>query len=225
MKILLVIPIREEIYAFLQACTEHGVETIETKIGKLPVVCIPGLDLTLAEGGLGKVQFAVQTQYLTDTCTDWDLIICAGTAGALVNDLSIGDVVVASETVEHDIHNKFGDPLIPRFTSPAMIVDDLKGVQLPTNVIKIHFGAIASGDEDVVAAERRNDLHQQTGALAVAWEGAGGARACKFNDVPFVEIRGITDGTDFNAAESFRSNLEIAMRSVALLILAWLEKQ
>lgn len=225
MKILLVIPIREEIDAFLRAITEYGVETVESKIGKVSIVCIPKLSLTLAEGGLGKVQFAVQTQYLIDAYTDWDLVICAGTAGALVDNLSIGDVVVASETVEHDIHNKFGDPLIPRFTSAAKIVDDLKGVQLPTKVMKIHFGPIASGDEDVVAAERRNELHQRTGALAVAWEGVGGARACKFNDIPYVEIRGITDGTDFNAAESFRSNLETAMRSVALLILAWLENQ
>lgn len=224
MKILVVFPIREELSAFLQACTEQDLETIETKIGKLPIVCIPKLDLTLAEGGLGKVQFAIHTQYLIDLCKDWDWVICAGTAGALVNDLSIGDVIVASETVEHDIHNKFGDPLIPRFTSAAAIVGDLKVVQLPTNVLNIHFGPIASGDEDVVSAERRNEIHKQTGALAVAWEGAGGARACKFNDIPFVEIRGITDGTDFNAAESFRSNLEMAMRSVALLILAWLEK-
>jgi len=224
MKILLVIPIREEIYAFLQACTEHGVETIETKIGKLPVVCIPGLDLTVAQGGLGKVQFAVQTQYLLDTGKNWDLVICAGAAGALVNDLSIGDVIVATQTIEHDIHNLFGRPLLPRFQSAETIVDDLKRVQLSTNSVKIWFGPIASGDEDVVDANRRIELHQQTGALAVAWEGAGGARACKFSDVPFVEIRGITDGADFSAAEGFQVNLEIAIKSVASLIIGWLAK-
>ena len=224
MKILLVLPIREEIYAFLQACTEHRVETIETKIGKLPVVFIPRLNLTLAEGGLGKVQFAVQTQYLIDACTDWDFVICAGAAGALVSDLSIGDIVIATKTIEHDILNRFGKPLLPRFQSAATIVDDLKHVQLSTNSVKIWFGPIASGDEDVVDANRRRELHQQTGALAVAWEGAGGARACKFSDVPFVEIRGITDGADFSAAESFRVNLEIAIKSVASLIIEWLVK-
>ena len=52
-------------------------------IGRLPVVQFPDLGVTLARGGLGKVQFAVQTQHLLDTCSDWDLIVCAGAAGAL----------------------------------------------------------------------------------------------------------------------------------------------
>ena len=30
------------------------------------------------------------------------MVICAGTAGGLSDDLKIGDVVVATETVEHD---------------------------------------------------------------------------------------------------------------------------
>jgi adenosylhomocysteine nucleosidase len=90
--------------------------------------------------------------------------------------------------------------------------------------MKIRFGPIASGDEDVVGVKRRRELHQQTGALAVAWEGAGGARACKFSEVPYVEIRAITDIANDNAADDFRSNLEIAMKSLASLIMAWLEK-
>src|SRR6266478_4000180 len=56
------------------------------------------------------------------TCTiSQHLVICAGAAGALVNGLSIGDVVVATETVEHDIRNKFGLPLLPRFGSAKAI--------------------------------------------------------------------------------------------------------
>lgn len=224
MRILLVMPIQEEIDEFLRACVERGLDIDENDVGKLTTADIPSLSLTVAQGGLGKVQFAVQTQYLLDTGKNWGLVICAGAAGALVNDLSIGDVIVATQTIEHDIHNRFGRPLLPRFQSAETIVDDLKRVQLSTNSVKIWFGPIASGDEDVVDANRRRELHQQTDALAVAWEGAGGARACKFSDVPFVEIRGITDGADFNAAESFRVNLEIAIKSVASLIIGWLAK-
>ena len=48
----------------------------------------------------------------------------------------------------------------------------------------------------------------RTGALAVAWEGAGGARACHFSGIPFLEIRGITDSADSDAASDFRATLE-----------------
>jgi nucleoside phosphorylase len=55
---------------------------------------------------------------------------------------------------------------------------------------------IASGDEDIVTIERAAELHTQTGAVAVAWEGAGVARACLFSQIPYLEIRGITDTAD-----------------------------
>ena len=83
------------------------------------------------------------------------------------------------------------------------------------------FGPIASGDETVVDRERRRELHQLTGALAVAWEGAGGARACHFSEVPYIEVRGITDHANSQAATDFKLHMPSAMRHVARLITAW----
>lgn len=62
------------------------------------------------------------------------------------------------------------------------------------------------------------------GALAVAWEGAGGARACVFSGLPFLEIRGITDSADHRAPVEFEQNLEKAMANIAILIRSWLER-
>ena len=73
----------------------------------------------------------------------------------------------------------------------------------------------------MVEIDRKRVLHASTGALAVAWEGAGGARACAFNRIPFVEIRGVTDTADHNAASDFEENLEVAMRNLATLITCW----
>ena len=64
-------------------------------------------------------------------------------------------------------------------------------------------------------------LHESTGALAVAWEGVGGAKACAFSRVPFVEIRGVTGTADHNAASDFEKNLEVAMSNLAMLIISW----
>jgi adenosylhomocysteine nucleosidase len=225
MQTLIVLPLQEEITLFRQACTAHRLATADTTVGRLVAVRVPDLGLTVVPGGLGKVQFAVQTQHVLDVGLTWDVVICAGAAGALVDALAVGDVVVATETVEHDIHNHFGPPLLPRFHGAATMIESLRGVRLPRNAFTVHFGPIASGDEDVVAVERQEALRRRTSALAVAWEGAGGARACQFSAVPFVEMRGVTDGANSRAAADFRANLATAMHNVATLIVTWLRKR
>ena len=213
---------QEEFNFFLQGCTEHGYQTENSVAGRLPVVRLPGLGITLARGGTGKTQFAVQTQYLLDTCTDRDLVICAGAAGGLIDDLSIGDIVVATKTVEHDYNNRFNKRPIPSFDGAQTAIAGLRRVSLLPNSFKVHFGTVASGDEDVIGTERRRNLHQSTGALVVAWEGAGGARACAFSSVPFLEIRGVTDTANHNAPSDFEAYLEVALKNIATLITSWM---
>ena len=74
----------------------------------------------------------------------------------------------------------------------------------------------------MIETERKRALYESTGALAVAWEGAGGARACAFSGIPFIEIRGVTDTADHNAASDFEENLEVAMNNLATLITTWI---
>lgn len=221
MKILVVPPTAEEVKCFLQSFAEQGIRSETIMVGKLPVTHFLDLGVIVALGGLGKAQFAVQTQHLIDKCPGLDVVICAGAAGALVDGLSVGDVVVATETVEHDIRNKFGRPLLPRFGSAHSIVDSLKKMPPATREFQVRFGPIASGDEDVIDAARRQEIHQLTGALAVAWEGAGGARACQFSGMPFVEIRGVTDNANSTAASDFALYLHRALRNVATFITLW----
>ena len=225
MQTLIMVPLQEEMVWFRQACTARRLATAGTTVGRLVAMCVPEIDLTVVPGGLGKVQFAIQTQHVLDVSRTWEVVICTGAAGALSDELAIGDVVVATETVEHDIHNHFGPPRLPRFSGAATMIKSLRGVCPPRNAFSVHFGPIASGDEDVVTVERQEALRQRTGALAVAWEGAGGARACQFSAMPFVEIRGVTDGANGRAAVDFRANLATAMANVATLIVTRLQEQ
>lgn len=213
---------KEELDLLLQGFTKRGFRAESSTTGRLSVVQLSDLRVTLAPGGLGKAQFALQTQHLLDTRSDWDVIICAGAAGALGNKVSVGDVVVATTTVEHDYNNKFNKRPLPKFDGAGTIISDLKSVSQSLNSFRVHFGPIASGDEDVVETERGRELHESTGALAVAWEGAGGARACAFSSVPFVEIRGITDAANRTAASDFAENLGVAMDNLAILITSWI---
>ena len=218
---LIVTPMREELDFLVQGCTKAGFHAERATVGKLPVIHFPDLGVTLARGGLGKVQFAVQTQHLLDTCSDWELVVCTGAAGALADDVSVGDVVVATATVEHDYNNKFNKRALPKFDGAEAAIAELGSVSHSAKAFSVHFGPIASGDEDVVETERKKALHESTGALAVAWEGAGGAKACAFSGVPFVEIRGVTDTADHKAASDFEENLGVAMSNLATLITAW----
>jgi adenosylhomocysteine nucleosidase len=222
MKTLIIAPMQQELDFFLQACTKQGFHARSSILGRLPIEDLPHLDITLACGGTGKAQFAVQTQHLLDAGPEWELVICAGGAGALADGLSIADVVVATATVEHDYNNKFNDRPTPRFENAPGAIADLKRLSLSFPSFDVHFGIVASGDEDVVTTDRRVALRECTNALAVAWEGAGGARACKFSGVPFVEIRGITDTADHSAPSDFDTNLAIAMNNVATLVTSWI---
>jgi adenosylhomocysteine nucleosidase len=222
MKTLVVTPLQEELDFFSRSCTQRGFKAEHSTIGRLPVVRFPSPDITLARGGLGKAQFAVQTQHLLDTASDWEVLICAGAAGGLSDALSVGDIVVATTTIEHDFKNNFGPRRYPTFEGAPDKIAGLNCVSPLTDSFKVHFGTVASGDEDVVEPGRRRVLQEAMGALAVAWEGAGGARACAFSGVPFVEIRGITDAANESAASHFETNLELAMNNVAVLITTWL---
>jgi adenosylhomocysteine nucleosidase len=221
MKILTVIPTQEELDFFVQGCAGQGLTMETSALGRMPITYLPGLGLTLAQGGLGKAQFAVQMQHLIDSGEGWDAVICAGAAGALDDRLAVGDVVIGTQTIEYDIRNKFGQPLLPRFDSAESIVEDFRRLKLEDASFKLYFGAIASGDEDIVDVGRRREVRDLTGALTNAWEGAGGARASYFSQVPFVEIRGISDGADETAARDFEKNLPTTMGNVALVITKW----
>lgn len=221
MNLLIITPMREELNLLLKACTRRGFHAQRAQAGRLPIVQLPELGITLARGGVGKAQFALQTQHLLDSSAGWDVVVCAGAAGALAEGLAIGDVVVATATLEHDYNDKFTWHPRPGFRSDPAAIADLRRVAASLTGFQVHFGRVASGDEDVVDRSRKRALHQATGALAVAWEGAGGARACAFSGVPFVELRAVTDSADRRAPLDFVRHLKAAMENLAALIIAW----
>lgn len=174
--------------------------------------------VTLAVGGHGKAQFGIQTQYLISHYQDVSKVFCVGAAGAFVESLNIGDLVVAEKTIEHDYKEQFNPSRrLPEFNGDSeLLVKALQVSQTISTNYQVHFGPIASGDEDIIDEERASELSEKTKAIAVAWEGSGGARASKFNQIPFLEIRAITDhARGFAVAENFKRNLQVCMHNAA----------
>jgi len=198
-----------------------GLDSQEDRIGKLDVHHFPVLNITLACGGHGKTQFGIQTQYLLDHA-QFDLVICAGAAGAISSEVNVGDLIVATTTIEHDFNNKFSIRPKPKFDGDPETIGQLRSLKLSDSDFKIFFGTMAGGDEDVIDVERGRELRKLHDALAVAWEGVGGARACSFSEVPYLELRGATDTANHEAPVVFYVNLKIVMKNIAHLLLKWL---
>ena len=221
MTVLAVTPIPEEYEAFTNALKEFGHSGTERTIGRLTATEFDDGRMIVAQGGLGKAQFGVQTQHLIDNLDNIGVVVCAGTCGRLDDTLSVGDVVVGTHTVEHDFNR--GMALIklplPTFEGDAGLIGALKCV-VERNALScnLRFGGIASGDEGIASEKRIRELRESTGAIVVAWEGAGGARAAQLSGIPFLEIRGISDGAGENAMEEFWANIPIAVANVAAVV-------
>jgi adenosylhomocysteine nucleosidase len=175
----------------------------------------------VAPGGHGKTQFAVQAQYLVGLFPSAALVVCAGAAGSLVPELSVGDVVVGTETVEHDYRLLFATRPRPRFAGHRPSIASLRHAARRISDFRVAFEVIASGDEDVVSSARAGAIRDQTGAVCVAWEGSGAARAARFNGIGSLEIRAVTDAADKEAPQKFGENLPIAMANLAALLQLW----
>ena len=220
MTTLVITPISEEYEALTTSLTKLGHSSVEITAGRLSARAFDNR-IILAQGGLGKAQFGVQTQHLIDNLDGIRVVVCAGTCGRLDGTLSVGDVVVGTQTVEHDFNR--GMALIklplPTFEGDAGLIEGLRDVAEQGSLpYKLRFGGIASGDEGVASERRVRELIESTGAIVVAWEGAGGARAAQLSGLPFLEIRGISDSAGENAFEEFWANIPIAIRSVAAVV-------
>lgn len=166
-------------------------------------------------GGHGKVQFALNTLTLAKTFRP-QLIICAGACGGIDPQVNLFDIIAAHTTIEHDYNLKFWKAALPNF--PGCMKSVVKLTEYKPEVFKLHIGIMASGDEDVIDKARAKQIQYNTGALGVAWEGAGGARAAAMLKVPFLELRVATDSANETAAQDFEKNVDIGMGNIAQVI-------
>ena len=222
MTTLVITPIAEELEVltavFDQRWGSHGMRDA----GRLQVPEYRAKGVILCQGGLGKAQFAVTAQHLLDSLASPSLAVCAGVAGSLTPSARVGDVIVGTATVEHDFNPRALDRQLPEFDGSDRHLAALREARIvEREEFRVQLGRIASGDEAIVDPARARELQARTGALAVAWEGAGGARAAAFSHVPYVEVRGISDMADHDAVDTWKANLPNAMRNVASIV-AWL---
>ncbi|HKL10334.1 MAG TPA: 5'-methylthioadenosine/adenosylhomocysteine nucleosidase [Clostridia bacterium] len=165
-------------------------------------------EAVLVMSGIGKVNAALCTQILI-TKFQVESIINTGLAGALEESFEIGDVVVSSELLEHDMDaTGFGYKLgvIPRMEK-SIFEAEPRLVELAVEALgekkNVHVGRIVSGDVFVADSEKRIYLNEIFGGVCAEMEGAAIAHVCQVNNKPFVIIRTISDKADNSATENF----------------------
>ena len=170
-----------------------------------------GKNVVIVRSGIGKVNAAICAQVLADRF-NVDVLINTGIAGSLDAAIDIGDMVISTDLVEHDMDATiFGDPLgqVPRmdtfsFPAEANLIEKAVAANEEANPdIKTFTGRIVSGDQFVSSAEVKEKLVKNFQAKCTEMEGAAIAHAAYLNKVSCVIIRAISDKADNSATMDY----------------------
>jgi len=179
-----------------------------------------GKTVVLVCSGIGKVNAATCTQALIDMY-GVDYIINVGVAGGLAAELDIGDVVISSDLVHHDMDCVgFGyEPgIIPRletsfFVADAELVRIAKEACEAVTDKKAFVARIGSGDQFVSDSQAKARIWNTFEAYCVEMEGAAIAQTAFLNKIPFVVIRAISDKANEEATVSFDKFVAMAAKN------------
>jgi adenosylhomocysteine nucleosidase len=207
----------KEIAEIISAKNILGLDFYITKFG--------GNSVIIVKCGIGKVNAAACTQVLIDHFAV-DCVINLGVAGAIYKELNIGDIVVSSDAIQHDMDvSALGDPVgtIPRmaesrFKADSELIEKAVEAGSALEGHKVFTGTIASGDQFIASAEAKNRIWDNFKAYCAEMEGAAIAHVCYLNKMPFVIIRSISDKADEQADMSFEEFTKIAVKNSSVIL-------
>lgn len=196
-----------------------------------------GVPVLLAKCGVGKVNAAALTQVLVSQGAK--SCVFTGVAGATDEELSVGDVVIGSSAVQHDVDVTalgYAAGQVPGST--ATWQSDAELVALATAVarsvatrgntdgapaFRVKVGTVATGDQFISSPDRAAALRNVFGAACAEMEGAACAQVCAAWGVPFVIVRCISDNANHSANVDFRSFTRLAAERAELIVTGMLE--
>ncbi|MCY7370957.1 MAG: 5'-methylthioadenosine/adenosylhomocysteine nucleosidase [Polaromonas sp.] len=203
-----------------------------------------GQAVVLALTRIGKVAAATTTTALIEQF-GVNRVVFTGVAGALGKDVNMGDVVVATAFLQHDLD---ASPLFPRFEVPlygrTLFDSDAQLTALLCRAAadavrdraqflphadafpaaRMHLGLVATGDAFISEASESAALQvtlRAAGfdALAVEMEGAAVAQVCHDYGVPFAAVRTISDRADDTAHVDFPAFVaDVASRYARVIV-------
>jgi adenosylhomocysteine nucleosidase len=239
----------EELRALLPLLESPSQRTVAAR--RFHTGMLAGQPVVLVLSGIGKVAAATTAALLIHEF-DAQAIVFTGVAGGLGAGVKVGDVVIATQALQHDMD---ASPIFPRFEVPltgrsrfdadealsrdlARCTEDCLGRAdeligrshlEPFGIAspRVHQGLVVSGDRFVsTAAESRALAADLPDALAVEMEGAALAQVCADFGCPFAVMRTISDRADDDAHADFsRFIAEVASVYTRVVVLHWLQQR
>ncbi len=183
----------------------------------------------IAQCGIGKVNAAALTQLVL--MQGAKQVIVTGVAGAVAPDLKVGDIVISSDAVQHDVDvtglgYKVGE--VPGETLAYLADKYLQALALEATRrlenIKVVIGRVVSGDKFIHDIQMAKWLYKTFKASCAEMEGASIAQICFKWSVPFVIIRSISDNANQDAGIDFREFTPLAASRAKGIVSLMLQK-
>ncbi len=172
---------------------------------------LEGKQVVVVRSGIGKVNAAVCTQILIDDFKV-DRVINTGIAGSLRKEINIGDIVLSTDVLHHDVDARgFGyqKGQIPRMEVLSFPGDE-EMIRLGERVcrqvnpeIQVFRGRVASGDQFISERKVKEEIIENFQGYCVEMEGAAIGQTAWLNGVPFLIVRAISDKADDSATVDY----------------------
>jgi len=188
-----------------------------------------GKDVVVAYSKIGKV-FATLTATILIEKFGCGVVLFSGVAGAISDELKIGDLIIADGLCQHDLDiTAFGHPYgyvpegevciptTPRLREIAKKVASQKGINLKE-------GIIATGDQFIACSDKKNWICDTFKADALEMEGASVAVVCNALGIEYFILRAISDAADMDASFSFDEFLDSSAKISADFILSMVDE-
>jgi len=183
-------------------------------------------DVTLLRCGIGKVNAAIGCALLIERFKP-NLVINTGSAGGINPNLKVGDAIISTGLVYHDVDVTAFNyapgqlpglpqifPVGEKFVKIAEeAIDELKKEKLLPEDFNYQRGLIGSGDVFMHEKERIENVRRIFPDMAaVEMEGAAIAHCCALFSVPALVIRALSDVAGVESPMSFVEFLPIASK-------------
>jgi len=193
---------------------------------------LAGKQVVVVRSGIGKVNAAICTQILADIY-QVDGIVNTGIAGALHQELNIGDIVVSTDALQHDMDaTGFGYKMgvIPQMELSIFPADEKlakvaqEACRKVNPEIQVFAGRVVSGDQFISNHEKKKWLTENFGGYCTEMEGAAIAQAAWLNGIPFLIIRAISDKADESAKMDYGEFEKKAIEHTVKLVMEMVQK-
>lgn len=186
---------------------------------------LEGKEIVLLKSGIGKVNAAMGTTIMMERFSP-EAVINTGSAGGFSERLEVGDLVISSEVVQHDVDVTAFDyehgqvPGLPTFIPASDKLVELTAGAVKELNIQYEIGLIATADTFMADQSKVRETREKfPQMIAAEMEGAAIAQVCHQYDVPFVIIRALSDIAGKDSSVTFDAFIETAAEHAAQLIM------